>query len=221
MMQAIRRSPLHDVLAPLNPEWSAIHGMAAPLRFPGDGGADPIQLSDASCLPRMGVKGPQAEAWLGSQGVDTPAGVNSWTRTPEGLLVARLARSEFFVEDRFGGTGVARLRQALQPAPGVYPVTRQDAALVLAGERVNDLLVQTCNVNFKTWGLDERVVVMTSMVGVSVLVIWHRQNGIPCYRVWCDGTFGPYLWETLLEIAGELKGAAVGLQRLFPEISGA
>lgn len=221
MKQAIRRSPLHDVLAPLNPEWGAIHGMAAPLRLPGEGAASPVQLGDASCLPRMGVKGPQAQAWLKSQGVETPAGVNAWMRTAEGLLVARLARSEFFIEDRFGGNGVAHLRQALQPAPGVYPVTRQDAALVLAGERVNDLLVQICNVNFRTWGLDEQVVVMTSMVGVSVLVIWHRQNGIPCYRVWCDGTFGPYLCETLLEIAKELKGTAVGLQRLFPEMSGA
>ena len=36
--------------------------MAAPLRFPEMRATLPIELSDASCLPRMGVKGPQAES---------------------------------------------------------------------------------------------------------------------------------------------------------------
>ncbi len=26
-------------------------------------------------------------------------------------------------------------------------------------------------------------------------------------RVWCDGTYGPFLWETLLEIARASKAA--------------
>jgi sarcosine oxidase subunit gamma len=61
---------------------------------------------------------------------------------------------------------------------------------------------------------------MTSMVGVSVLVLWYRLQAQPYYRIWCDGTFGPYLWETLAEIAGELGGGAIGLESLFPDAVG-
>jgi sarcosine oxidase subunit gamma len=61
---------------------------------------------------------------------------------------------------------------------------------------------------------------MTSMVGVSVLVLWHEQQGRPLFRIWCDGTFGPYLWQTLLEIAREAGGGAVGFSALFPDVTG-
>jgi sarcosine oxidase subunit gamma len=216
----MRRSPLHAALETLDPKWSVLEGMQAALQL--QSGATPrgVALADASCLQRTGVKGPAAEAWLESQGIGTLPGVNAWMRTAQGALVARLARTEFFLEDRVGGTTVARLRAALRPAPGVYPVLRQDAALLLQGERANELLVQVCNVDFTAWPLEQQSVVMTSMVGVSVLVAWYRHNGVPCYRIWCDGTFGHYLWETLLEIAVELGGAAAGLQGLLPDLPG-
>jgi sarcosine oxidase subunit gamma len=217
---APRRSPLHDAIAGYSPNWGELHAMQVAMHLPDAGSPKPIGLADASCLPRMGVKGSQAEAWLCSQGVAVPEGVNAWTRTDEGAIVARLARSEFFLEDKPGGATVERLRAALSPAPGVYPVLRQDAAITLDGERFNDLLVQTCNIDFKAWTLGQRVVVMTSMVGVSVLVLWHEQQGRPLFRIWCDGTFGPYLWETLLEIAREEGGGAVGFSTLFPDAPG-
>jgi len=220
MTAALRQSPLHDAFLTLQPVLGIVHGMRVPLRLPGDGGTLTLALSDASCLPRMGVKGPQAEQWLRSQGVEIPLGVNAWTRGNDGMLIARLARSEFFLEDRMGGTSVERLSATLRPAPGVYPVTRQDAALVLTGALVNELLVQTCNVDFQHWRLEQPTVVMTSMVGVSVLILWHPLKAQPCYRIWCDGTFGPYLWETLLEIARELGGEAIGLESLFAETPG-
>ena len=37
------------------------------------------------------------------------------------------------------------------------------------------------------------------------------------YRIWCDGTYGAYLWDTLLEIAIELGGGAVGLTAVWPD----
>jgi sarcosine oxidase, subunit gamma len=214
----MRASPLHDALEALDPHWTAIDGMRVALRLKTGATPPPIALADASCLVRMGVKGAAAEQWLGAHGLTALPGVNAWIRTAAGTLIARLARTEFFLEDDAGGTTVKRLREALHPAPGVYPVLRQDAALVLQGERVNDLLVQTCNVDFTAWALEQQTVVMTSIAGVSVLVAWQRYNGVPCYRIWCDGTFGPYLWETLLEIAVESGGGAAGLQGLLPGV---
>jgi sarcosine oxidase, subunit gamma len=214
-----RLSPLHDAIAALNPRWTVVHGMLVPVEIETGAHGAPVQLSDASCLLRMGVKGSKAQAWLVSQGIGVPPAINSWTRTAEGTLVARLARSEFFLEDRANATTVTRLKGNLAPASGVSPVLRQEAALVLYGPNANDLLVQTCNVNFRAWKPEDRTVVMTSMVGVSVLVIWEPHQGLPRYRIWCDHTFAAYLWETLAGIARELGGGAVGLRSLMPEIS--
>ena len=214
----IRVSPLQPALDALDFEWTGIEGMQAPLRRRSANPARTITLADASCLVRMGVKGPGAEQWLASQDVSVLPGINQWTRSPDGALVARLLiirrppRSTLFPY-----TALFR-SSPLQPAPGIYPVLRKDAALILHGERVNDLLVQVCNVDFRAWALAEQTVVMTSMVGVSVLVAWYAHAGMPCYRIWCDGTFGTYLWETLLEIAVELGGGAAGLEGLLPGV---
>jgi hypothetical protein len=83
--------------------------------------------------------------------------------------------------------GIGAVRSALDTgAPGVYPVIRQDAGFLLAGKRVNELLVESCNVNFAEIDPQERVVVMTQMIGVSVLVIRDIDKEIPRYRIWCD-----------------------------------
>ena len=214
---SLRRSPLHDLLSAERPDWAEVHGMQTAFRLPDDEVTGSIMLADATCLPRMGVKGPDAQEWLRSQHMSVPEEANAWTRTTQGVIVARLARSEFFLEDKPGGQTVERLRSSLAPAPGLYPVHRQDAALALAGERVNELLAQTCNVNFKAYATGERTVIMTSMVGVSVLVLSDQSQGTPVLRIWCDGTFGPYLWETLLAVAREQGGRAVGFGRLFPD----
>jgi sarcosine oxidase, subunit gamma len=217
-MIAARRSPLHAELEKLDPRWSDVQGMPMPVRFAQESAAPPIMLSDLSCLARVGLKGPQAAAWLSAQGVNVPEQINTWHALPGDGLIARLGITEFLIEDGLYGQTTLLLKQALKiDLAGVYPVLRQDAALVLAGAAVNELLLETCSVNFAAFAYDERRVVMTSMAGVSVTVIRSLRAGVPLYRIWCDGSFGPYLWQTLLEVAGELGGGAVGIGSLFPE----
>ena len=54
-------------------------------------------------------------------------------------------------------------------------------------------------------------VVMTQVAGISATLIRESLAGEQVYRIWCDGTYGSYLWEVLTEIAQELGGGAVGL----------
>lgn len=219
MNAAYRTSPLYSVIAPLKPAWVEVNRMRIPLRFSDNERTvmEKLALCDLSFLSRFGVKGPGAADWLKSQGVTPPADINHWDELENGVIV-RLGSTEFFIEDGLGGSTAVRLKAALDRGlPGVTPVLRQDAALAVTGCEINSLLVQTCNVNFNGFGSDDRLAIMTSMVGVSVLVVRKSNSGIPFYRIWCDGTFGPYLWETLLEIAQELGGAAIGLGTLFPQ----
>jgi sarcosine oxidase subunit gamma len=217
-----RSSPVHVQLAALQPQWEQRLGMKVAVNV-GAGDAsilDAVALADLSFLPRFGLKGPDAQGWLEERNITLPPNANGWLPLPGGGVVARLGRSEFFLEDGATAIGVDAIRMALGTgASGVYPVIRQDAGFALAGARVNELLAQTCNVNFEEFGADERIAAMTQMIGVSVLVIRISKKPLPCYRVWCDPTFAPYFWETIAEIAGELGGGVIGVDSL-PRWSG-
>jgi sarcosine oxidase subunit gamma len=216
-MNAMRQSPLHDSLARLRPEWGVVNEMATALRFADATGAA-VELADLSPLRRAGLKGPGAAEWLRARDVPVPEQPNSWCPLAVNGLIARLARSEFLLEDSVRGDTALSIEAALREnAAGVYPVARQDAALVLRGEAVHDLFAQTCNIDFKSIPPQERAVTLTMMVGVAVTILNASLDDKPCYRIWCDGTYGAYLWDTLLGIATELGGGAVGLTTVVPQ----
>lgn len=168
-----------------------------------------LSLRDASLFARYGCKGPAAAQWLANQGYPIPPQPNQLAALPQGGRILRLGVTEFLVET--DAAAVAALYAAPR-VPGLYPVLRQDACFVLRGAQLPSLLLQTCNVNFAALDLSLSPVVLTSMVGVSVTVLPGNNNGVPCYRVWCDGSYGPYLWQTLLAIAEELGGGAAGVE---------
>ncbi len=221
----LRTSPLHSALEKLSPRWSTINQMQVAVHI-GTPVSEreklqAVALADLSHLKRCGLKGPGAEAWLNSIGIEPPPGINQWAPLGACSLIARLATSEFLIEDNVGQDYADRIRAQLgRGVLGVTPVLRQDAEIIVAGPRINELLLQTCSFNFAALGLLSRPVVMTSMIGVSVLVIPSTRHGAPFYQIWCDGSYGVYLWEHLLEIAEELGGGAVGLSALFPETTG-
>lgn len=220
-MDATRASPLARALATLHPEWVTVLGMplAAGLRDETPERAATLGICDLSALARIGVKGPGAAGWLAARGVSVPDQPNTWHSLDGGGLVARLARTEFLVEDDFAGITAARLAPELRPGvSGVYPVPRQDCALALTGAQVNELLVQTCNVDFSALDPNARIVTLTQMVGVSITALRQSFGGTECWRLWCDSTSGPYLWETLTKIAEELGGGPVGFRNAFPDL---
>ena len=190
-------SPLHDLLA---------------LHVPGADGGDAeraavLGIADLSLLPRAGVKGRGAADWLADLGLALPTLTNSWISLPGNGLVARLGLTEYLVE----GAAAARMQAAR--TTGVYPVLRQDASFALCGVRLNELLLQTCNVDFRVLDAEPGTVILTSMAGVGVTIL---SLGNGTYRLWCDGTYGLYLWETLVEIAREIGGGPIGTDALPP-----
>jgi sarcosine oxidase subunit gamma len=220
-MSSARASPLFDRLRGAPATWCELNGMVTPAHIGLPASDRDPTLTDVSALWRCGLKGPNAAAWLAVQGIAVPEQPNRWLPLDGGGLVARLGRSEYLVESALAGMRALELWQALrQPAAGVYPVLRQDCALVLRGRRSRDLLLQTCSVNLCDIPADNREVTLTSMAGVGVTVLNQFVDDPPCHRIWCDGTFGLYLWDTLLEIAMELGGGALGLADLYPQAEG-
>ncbi len=216
-MSALRISPVHDHLQALRPAWGRINGMTVAVEIPGSR-RSALEIADLSCLARVGLKGPGAAEWLRARDVTVPERPNAWVALAGHGLIARLGRAEFLIQDGPQDGVVSMLRKALEtPAPGVYPVLRQDCELLVCGELVHELFAQTCNINFNAIPAEEQTVTMTMMVGVAVTVLTAGFGRTPCYRIWCDGTYGAYLWNTLLEIATELGGGAVGLASVLPD----
>lgn len=211
-----RLSPVHDRLEARGARFAERNQMAVALSFGEDDAARAgvLGLADLSYRDKFGFKGVNAPEWVERQGLELPS-PNAWVEVEGGGLLARLAASEFFIEDGEGAALCARVRGALRERPAaVYPVTRRDAGFALVGEQVNELLVETCNVNFREVASTHRTVVMTMMVGVSVLVARRDIGQRACFRVWCDPTMAPYLWDTLVGITLELGGGPIGVDVL-------
>jgi sarcosine oxidase, subunit gamma len=214
-LQPARANPLFDPQNALAPRWTSIESMPVVSAYgPNDREISRVVgIGDASAFRRTGFKGSAAAAWLHQQSLPTPELPNQWAPLPAGGLVARLGRSEFLIEDGVGQATCARLDASPVPL-GVYPVLRQDAALVLSGFRVGDLLLQTCSIDFAALDAATRPVVLTSMVGVGVTVAVEAREAARRYRVWCDGTYAAYLWTTLVDVARDLGGGPIGLDVL-------
>ena len=209
---ALRRSPAHDAQLAANAQWRAVEGMQMAERFGNNDAARAgiLGVADVSHLHRVGFKGQGASAWLAEQGLPVPEAPNTWNALADGGFIARLGLTEYLIEDGLTSRTLAKLAHR-EPALRVYPVLRQDLALALCGDAVHELLLQTCNVNFRALDLEARPVVLTSMAGVAVTVLPGERKGRPYFRLWADGTYGHYLWESLAGIAAELGGGPVGL----------
>ena len=226
-MTATRLSPLYDALhgAKEHPraEWGEVSGMPVPccLDEPSREAdlAKHLALADASFLSRIVVKGSQATLFLQSQNIPIPASILKIAPLEQGGLIARTGGSEFFLEDGVIGNIVASLEKSLgsNGQPGVYPVLRQDAALILSGARAGELFRHVSSYDF----LNEphHDLVFTQVAGLSCSVLRQTINGVPAFRLWTDGTYGLYIWHTLLAIAQELGGGAVGTAVFFPELN--
>jgi sarcosine oxidase, subunit gamma len=173
---------------------------------------DAAWIAEALPEKRIGVKGPRAAEVLRQLGLAVPARPNTWApmreqdRDDSWNIVGRLGFTEFFLEERGEASAIGALEQ-LASGAGAYPVLREDTAIVLGGESAHEVLAQVCNVNFGALDLTQRPVVMTLMVGVGVLVLpqYTPEDGT-VHRIWCDPSFGPYLWETLEEVVQKIPG---------------
>jgi sarcosine oxidase subunit alpha len=191
-----------------------------PLPAAGADAASPqavLHLQDLHTRERFGCKGPLAPAWLQAAGFAVPAAPNSALLDAGGVLVARLASSEFLVEAVEGGaqrvaSAAAQLRERSAPAQ-VYPVAREDLVVGLHGSACGALLRQICSVDFEplleNCSVDGGPVVLTSMIGVAVVAWVRRRRGEAQLTLWIDPSYAHYFWTTLLEVGGGIGAMSI------------
>jgi sarcosine oxidase, subunit gamma len=211
----IQTSPVAHAQPRESAKWEVINGMDIAVEFASadiEGARKKVLgVADVSCLSRYGVKGPNATQWLLERGIAIPTNPNAWTMCEQKTLVLRLGSSEFLIEDQLGGSACTRLANDTTRATSVYKVPRADAAFIVSGSEALNMFSELCSLDLREKSLAAKDLIMTQVAGISATVIRQTLNGEPVYRVWCDGTYGPYMWEVLIEIATELGGGAVGL----------
>lgn len=210
-----RRSPIDAWIATHTTATIVHEGMLqADILAPTAATDQTVTLSEYSWRRRLGLKGPAAEQWLATEGYTVPALGNHWMVT-SGVLVARLATSEFLVEALTldAQARVLASAQALYGVTrlsGVYPVARHDLVLNVHGSALETLLRQVCSVDFAPLLASasdaQGPLSMTSMIGVGVVAIATRTTDLPVLTLWADPSFGHYFWTTLLQVATELGG---------------
>lgn len=173
-----------------------------------------LQLDVVVGRERVGCKGPAAESWLARHRITVPSGANRYEIAQSGVLSARLATSEFLLEstDRAANDAVEPLRTALERADyprGVYPVLRQDFVLEISGPRVQELFLETCAVDLTPIERESTAtsgpLVMTSMIGVGVVLTCRQLPDGPRFTVWSDPSYSTYFQSQLHAIAGGIQ----------------
>ena len=162
-----------------------------------------LELHRGGPRERFGLKGPGAAQWLAEHGLGAPSAPNTWIEVaapdePDAaVLVARLGACEFFLEDRAAGTLLRSIEPAARGAScrACIRCCARTRRSLLSGAAVHEVLAQVCNVNFADPGVESRPVIMTLMIGVSVLVVPRVVGGARRYRIWCDPTYGP-IWAS-------------------------
>lgn len=175
-----------------------------------------VRFEDFSARARFGCKGPAAPAWLSRCGFKVPAQANHAEVDGRGILVARLALSEFLIEAVDGGadevTAHAADLLASTPPTGLYPVARQDTVIGITGSALNMLLRQICSVDFSGLlehaGTTAEPVVLTSMIGVGVVAWPRRSSNEASVTLWLDPSFAHYFCTTLVKVAATLSSAS-------------
>lgn len=167
-----------------------------------------LNITNVSTLKRYGVKGPLASKWLANYGISIPAKANTWILSNQ-VIVMRLGASEFLIEDQTDGKTCAKLEADVERVSGVYKVPRADAAYLLAGSQVLNLFAEICPLDLREATLAENEVIMTQVAGISATILRQSINNETVYRLWCDGTYGVYMFHTLSEISHELNSGAM------------
>ena len=213
-----RRSPVHHLLEPLGPTWGRAHDCPIALHFGDpDGERDTMRtlaLCDLSALPKLGIKGAAAKAWLEARHMPVYGTVS----LEGGGLVVKVAADELFLEGGIGGNVVEFEQQLTDNLSAPYRVERQDATFLLSGRHCREVLAQTCGINFAAAA--PNVLIMTRVAVVSCSILPQPIEDLTIYRLWVDYSYAAYLWETLTQIIGELGGGIVGALCHYPDLAG-
>lgn len=219
-----RRSPLYRQLAAAGATFEPMGDAAVAMRVAPENEAERLQqlaFIDLSVLTRMGLKGPGAPDWLLSKGVSPPPEPNRSVLMDGHGLLARLSAEEHLLlapargDDRaLAGLEVACASE--QPT-GVYLLPRRDshAWLRIVGRDAGAMFAKLCGVDLRPDAFAPLCVAQTQVARISAIIIRQDCGALPGFHLLFDSASSAYLWDCLIDAAGEFGGGPAGLAALL------
>lgn len=187
-------------------------------RLPG-GSEAPLALVDLSPLPRVGVKGPRARAWLAEYEWPVPQVNNTAARHDSGALVLRLGDNELLIlcDPCADDTAVRGLEGAI-PGGGAWHVPRRDSYcwFGLDGAAAVDCLAKLCGVDLRPRAFDPGRIAQTSVARLNAIVCRDPAAAGARFHLLADSASALWFWDALRDAMSEFGGAVAGLERLAP-----
>ena len=179
-----------------------------------------LGLCDLSTLPRWGVTGRGATAWLTDSGFDVPADVNRAAQQVNGDVLARLSDHEYLLlstSSLVTAEPPAGFPYVQDHAAGpVYELPRQDshAWFALTGRKASTILASICGVDMRDATFMDGAVAQTSMARVSAVVLRSDLGDTAGFLVLVSSTAAEYLWDAIAGAMAMPGGAAIGIRAL-------
>lgn len=174
-----------------------------------------LRLCDLSLLPRWGVKGRGALAWLGAVAARVPSADNRAERQPDGPLIARLSPGEALILSPLSGRETT-FAAALDTLPsegreGCYPAPRRDSHcwFAVTGADAPQFFAKLCAVDLAADRFADGSIAQTSVARLSAIVIRHDLGGPVSFFLLAESASAQYLWDCLLDAMQEFSGRVV------------
>ena len=205
-----RRSFVYPRLVAAGAEFREIAGAALASAFPQQAQEPPLGLADLCPVPRTGVKGPRALAWLREQGWPVPAENNQAVRSDDGHLIARLADGEALILGPATGDGRAVYDlEAAIPGAGAWATPRRDSScwFRLQGDAAGDCLQKLCGVDLREKSFPVGAIAQTSVARLNCVVVRDADN---TFHLLADSAAAIWFWDNLLDAMAEFGGGPAG-----------
>ncbi len=183
-------------------------------------GITKLKLADLSLIPRWGLKGRDAFAWLAAQGASVPTRDNLAERQRDGSLIARLSPGEALVLAALPD-GQATLRAAIEalPSEGIgacYPAPRWDShcRFGLSGADAPRMFAKLCGVDLAVQSFPNGSVAQTSVARLSAIIIRHDIGNAVAFSLLADTASAEYLWDCLIDAMDEFSGVICDIESL-------
>jgi sarcosine oxidase, subunit gamma len=180
-----------------------------------------LKLVDLSVLPRWGMKGRGAFAWLKTQGAITPRGDNRAEPQDDGSLIARLSPGEALILSSVPD-GRSSLALAIETIPpegrgSCYPVPRRDSHcwFIVMGHDAPRMFAKLCGVDLAADQFTNGSIAQTSVARLSSIVIRHDIVEAVSFSILAESASAEYLLDCLIDAMSEFSGAICDVEALY------
>ena len=210
----IKRTPLHAVLQKQGVAFTELAGWQVADQFSSaeaemTAAKTAVALADQSANGKLTVQGTEAAAALSAAFKIDSLAIGEGTAVARNL-VYRLRHDFFFVNTPpgFEAEAVAKLEKAaenIETLLTINDISNGRFQFQVIGPQSAALLSRLCGLDFHPAVFPDKHAKQSSVAKISQTILRHDSGELPLYSLIGAGSFGQYIWETVLE-AGETLG---------------